>query len=109
MEPEAHRLDREQLLAEHRVVAARRRAEVDAAIAAAAEKRRAFLEWFESHLRIEARGDRDRERLWADMRIASETRGTAAGEPVVQQAQPQPSVEWEEPELDLVLPWAATG
>lgn len=45
MEPEVHRLDREQLLADHVAVAERVRREVDEMTAAAAEKRGAYMDW----------------------------------------------------------------
>jgi hypothetical protein len=44
MEPEAHRLDREAMLAEHQAVARRIQREVDDAVDAAAETRRASFE-----------------------------------------------------------------
>ncbi len=70
MEPEAHRLDREALLADRLRVAQRVQREVDEVAAAAAEKRRSYLEWFVDHMRIEAQGEIERERRWADMRVA---------------------------------------
>ncbi len=86
MEPEAHRLDREALLADRLRVAQRVRREVDEVTAAAAEKRRVYLEWFVDHMRIEAQGEIERERRWADMRVAlaagsAAERTPTAGEP----------------------------
>ncbi len=60
-------------------------------------------------MRIEAKVELERERRWAKMRIDSKRRRPTAGDPAVQQAQPPPSEWWEEAELDLALPWVATG
>ena len=81
MEPEAHRLDRDALLADHRRVARHVQRQVDEAAAAAAEKRRSYLGWFVDHMRIEAQGEIERERRWADMRVALAARSTAERTP----------------------------
>jgi hypothetical protein len=54
MEPEAHRLDREALLADHRTVAERIRREVDEMVAVAAEKSRAYAEQVIDRMRADA-------------------------------------------------------
>jgi hypothetical protein len=63
VEPETHRLDREAMLAEHQAVAERVRREVDEAVAAAAEKRRASFEQFFDHMRAQAATRREYERI----------------------------------------------
>ena len=80
MEPEAHRLDREALLADRQRIARHVQRQVDEAAAAAAEKRRSYLGWFVDHMRIEAQGEIERERRWADMRVALAARSAAAAE-----------------------------
>ncbi len=70
MEPESHRLDREGLLADRRVVAERVRREVDEAVAAAAQKRSIFFEAFMNRMRLEAQAQRDRARVVAGSQAA---------------------------------------
>lgn len=54
MEQEYHRLDREAMLADRAAVAERVRREVDAEVEAAAEKRRAFFDWWIASLSRDA-------------------------------------------------------
>ncbi len=65
MEPEAHRLDREAMLADHLSIAERVGREVDEAVAAAAEKRAAYLDWFVNQMSVDARLQVERDRLLA--------------------------------------------
>ena len=108
MEPQAHRLDREAMLAERRAITERVRREVDDVLEAAAAKRRAYLDWFVTHMRIEAAGDLERDQRWADLRLASRTgsatvRGAAA-------PPPDRAGEWEEADAEVApLAWADTG
>ena len=81
MEPEAHRLDREAMLAERRVVAERVQRDVDDAVAAAAVKRDAFLDWFVARMSIEAGDDLEREQHWADLRLSSGAGADTARKP----------------------------
>ncbi len=107
MEPEAHRLDREARLAERRAITARVRKDVDDVLEAAAAKRDAYFDWFVTHMRIEAAGDLERERRWADLRLSSRIAETART-----QAAPAPdgAGEWEEAHADVApLAWADTG
>lgn len=81
IEPQAHRLDREAMLAEHRVVAARVQRDVDDAVAAAAVKRHAFLDWFVARMIIDAGDELERERHWADLRLSSGAGADTARKP----------------------------
>ena len=65
MEPEAHAEDRALLLADRHVVAVRVQRDVDAALAAAAEAREAFLDYMVARLRVDARLAAQRELLAA--------------------------------------------
>ncbi len=71
VEPESHRLDREAMLADHSAVAERVRREVDAAVGAAAEKRREHFGWLVDRMRLETQVQLERERIWAGMQDAS--------------------------------------
>ena len=68
MEPEAHADDRALLLADRRAVAARVQRDADAALAAAAEAREAFLDYMIARLRVDARLAAQRELLAAAAR-----------------------------------------
>jgi hypothetical protein len=72
MEPESHRLDREAMLAEHSAVAERVSREVDETVAAAAEKRRAYLDGFVYRVRGElVQAQLERRRLSEGMQAPS--------------------------------------
>jgi hypothetical protein len=75
VEPETHRLDREAMLAERAAMAERVQREVDAVVAAAAEKRREYMEWRLERTRTAIEADRERMRLLAgfDAGISSGT------------------------------------
>jgi hypothetical protein len=77
MEPESHRLDREAMLAEHEGVAERVSREVDETVAAAAEKRRAYLDGFVQGVRVEVRAQLER-RLLLEGTAAASSSGPAA-------------------------------
>ena len=77
MEPEAHRLDREVMLADRLAAAERVRREVAAVTAAAEEKRRAFLDRFIAEMRVDAAWRLERERIVAGL-LDSAASGAAA-------------------------------
>jgi hypothetical protein len=106
MEPEAQRLDREARLAERLAITERVRRDVDDVLEAAAAKRDAYFDWFVAHMRIEADFDLDRERRWADLRLAS--KAATAGQPAAPAA--DRAGEWQEADVEVApLAWADTG
>jgi hypothetical protein len=108
MEPEAHRLDREAMLAERVAIAERVRRDVDEIVGAAASMRRAYLDWFVTRMRIEAAGEHEREQRWADLRLAFTTGPDTAREPDLPTAHRIGS--WEDADVDVApLAWATTG
>jgi hypothetical protein len=103
VEPESHRLDREAMLADRLAVAERVRREVDEAVVAAAEKRRAYFDQFMNRIRFEAEAQRERERIVASIEAAFAS--AADSEPASPGA--SGSDQWEESEAEpLPLAWA---
>jgi hypothetical protein len=70
VEPETHRLDREAMLAEHAAVAERVQREVEAVVAAAAEKRREHMEWRLQRTRALLEEEEERLRVLARFGLA---------------------------------------
>lgn len=105
MEPESHRLDRQAMLADHLAVAERVRREVDEAVVAAAEKRRAYFDQFMDHMRFEAQAQRERERIWAGLQAAFAS-GSATDQVGVSPGTSR-SDRWDQIEVEpLPLVWA---
>ena len=107
MEPESHRLDREAMLADHAMIARRVALETDRAVAAAAEKRRAFFIWFINKLHREGEAQIELQRLLTNLPTSLTIRATA--DPTPAASEPH-SAGPENPDIGAVSPpWAATG
>jgi hypothetical protein len=94
------------MLADRLAVAERVRREVDEAVVAAVEKRRAFFDRFMDQMRFEAEAQRERERILAGMEAAFAT-GQAADH-VPASAAAGPSDRWDQIDAEPPpLAWAA--